>query len=244
MQLAADDRLPLAKRRITSEEARAAVYIDFEGRINEPPVLLGELHATGRTISAEKPVLVHYILDPQFQRLKSDCHVPTLHRYAARYQPLAQALHEIILLARKRDRLIVSWSQHELRKVLELGLDGMHAEEFAHRYRDGKDTAKRWQRKLHADVELVPTRSGRLHSLVNYMKLIDYQLPDESYGIDRTGENLKALSQALERRETWDDLTPRQQDRWIEVLGHNMHDCLALREIVTRAAADLDSLDA
>src|SRR4051794_13784989 len=90
---------------------------------------------------------------------------------------------------RHRHRLIVSWSQHERHKVLELGLDGMLAEESALRYRDGNATAKRWQRAFHTDSDLIPTRSGRLHSLANYMNVVDYELPEESYGADRTGAN-------------------------------------------------------
>ena len=104
----------LAKRRLTPDEAERAVYIDFEGRINETPVLLGIAYATGRPISDTKLVTVHYLLEQPFQRLRGACTVETLHRYEQRNATLSQALNEVIRLARSRDRLIVSWSQHEL----------------------------------------------------------------------------------------------------------------------------------
>ena len=63
--------------------------------------------------------------------------------------------------------------------------------------------------------------------------------PKTSYGVGRTGDNIKAIREALERRGEWNVLTERQQERWIEVLGHNLHDCLGLRAVVRHAAGAL-----
>jgi hypothetical protein len=240
VQLTVGDVLPLADRQISVDEARRAIYIDFEGRMDEAPVLLGAAYATGRPISANKIALLHYVLDPTFQCVPDLHDIAPVYRYETRSASLGQALNEVIRLASKRDRLIVSWSQHEVRMVLENGLKGMLAEEFAHRYRDGKETAKRWKRAFHGDVELPRGRSGRQHSLSNYLDLIGYELPEVAYGAGRTGENLKFVRSALELHGNWDHLTVRQQARWREVIGHNTHDCLGLRSVVTRASAELE----
>ena len=92
---------------------------------------------------------------------------------------------------------------------------------------------------MHPDVQFEPGRSDP-HSLANYMTLIGYELSDPKYGVDRTGAHLKFIREALARRGSWDNLTERQQAEWVEVLGHNAHDCLALRAVVMRAAKELD----
>ncbi len=105
-------------------------------------------------------------------------------------------------------------------------------------------TAKECKRQFHGDVEFEPTRSGRLHSLDNYMKLIGYELPNSNYGVSRTGENLRVVRDALDLHGTWDALTERQRARWVEVIHHNMHDCLALRDVGQIVATQFDSTGA
>ena len=231
-------RLFQVTTRLTPVEARRAVYIDFEGRTDKPPVLLGALYATGDNFDSRQPVLIHYVVDPSFAGLGGDWSVSSMRRYEIRHASLGQALNEVIRLARSRDRLIVSWSQFDMQKVMEHGLTGMLADEFALRYRDAKATAKRWFREHHGDVHLEPGRSGRLHSLENYAKLIGFEIP-EKYGVGRTGENLRVVGQALERHSVWNDLTDRQQGRWLEVVGHNAYDLLGLRDVTERSAAEL-----
>lgn len=240
MQLTVGDLLPLATKQISAVEAQAAVYIDFEGPASGPPVLLGVAYATGRRINFDKTVLVHYLLDPAFQPLKSTCDVTALYRYETRTESFRQTLNEVIRLACSRDRLIVSWSAHDLPELLAPGLDGSLAEEFARRYRDGQATAKQWQQAVRPEVRFEENAGSRLDSLASYMTLIDYELTDPTYGVDRTGTNLKFIREAIARRGSWDDLTERQQAEWVEVLGHNAHDCLATRAIVMRAAKELE----
>ncbi len=139
-----------------------------------------------------KSVLLHYLLDPTFRQLDDACEVDGFHRYEARRASLDAALNAVIRLARSRDRLIVSWSHHELWMIIANGLDGMLAKEFATDYRDGKATGKRWLRATRPDIELRPGRSGRVHSLENYMELVGYTCPAE-FGSGRTGENLKVV---------------------------------------------------
>jgi hypothetical protein len=239
LQLTIGESLPLAEKPMTAAQAQAAVYFDFEGPANEPPMLLGVAYATGRRINFDKTVLVHYLLDPAFQPLKSTCDVSPQYRYETRTETLRQTLNEVVRLARSRDRLIISWRADELPEIVLETLDDSLASEFAVRYRDGQATAQRWQQALHPDVQFEPAAGGP-HSLANYMTLIDYELTDPTYGVDRTGTNLKFIREALARRSSWDHLTERQQARWVEVLGHNAHDCLALRAIVMRAAKELD----
>ena len=243
MQLTVGDLLPLAQKQISAAEAASAIYLDFEGRITEPPVLLGVTYAMRGRLDPDKTVLMHYLLDPAFEPLKSTCNFTTMFRYETRTETFAQTLHEVIRLARSRDRLIVSWNQYEMQKVLEHGIDDTLGGEFALRYRDGEATAKQWQRAHHADVQFEPARSGQLHTLANYMTLIDHQIPDPKYGVDRTGMTLKFIREALGRRSSWDHMTERRQSGWVEVLGHNAHECLGLRAVVTRAATELESAD-
>lgn len=199
-------------RTLTPEQAAKAIYIDFEGRIDEPPALLGVLYAEGRKASPDRLVMRHEILDP--------------------------GLRELVGRAVKQDRVIVSWSQHELGELSEAGL---HDERLTNRFVDGKVTAKRWRRAIHPGVEFPFDTSGGANKLVRYLDLIDYELP-ATYGLGKVGTWLAQTREALSKRQSWADLTETQQARWSRLLEHNANDLVGLREVVTRAAGELGAM--
>jgi len=229
-----------AKQTISPYEAQRALYVDFEGRKDEPPALLGAMYATGARFSDTRVVMSHYVVDPQLSRLGSAWTIDGPYRYDVRHESLSGALNAVIRLARSKNRLIVSWSQHDLGVIVQYGnLRGMLADELAARYRDGKATAKRWYRRHRAPTILRPGASGRRHTLQNYLELINFADFHPAYGTGLTGENLRVVREAIARRGDVAALTERQRERWYDVLGHNYYDCCGLRDVVMRAAHEL-----
>ncbi|MBK8648936.1 MAG: hypothetical protein IPN16_20840 [Gemmatimonadetes bacterium] len=111
-------------------EARRALYVDYEGSKDRPPTLLGYL--VNRTLAAG-------IVEPLF----APCHK----KHRAEHAALAdhrQLVECLIDRAEREDRLVVSWSRHDLRLMegilqgdeLRLGILGR-------RYRDARLTARR-----------------------------------------------------------------------------------------------------
>ena len=101
---------PSRKNRLTSAEARRALYIDFEGRKDTAPVLLGCAHRAGK---GAKPFVWQAVTDPLFEPLtRADDHIESL--------MLPDAVERILQRAEAKDRLIVAWSEHELDVVGQL----------------------------------------------------------------------------------------------------------------------------
>ena len=204
------------KRRLTPEEASRALYIDFEGRKDQPPVLLG---ATRYALAAK----VHqYVTDPHFASIADDEDLEVM--------TLAAAVERIIQRAEKRDRLIVAWTEHELdvvrRYVPELSTA------FERRYRNALGVAKYWRNVCHA------TGKPSNGALVNYLDLVDYRVP-EAAGVGRAADTIRILGGAFDRGRAASQLTANQRRRWTDLRAHNAHDCAGMRKVCQIATSEI-----
>ena len=207
--------------------------MDFEGRKAEPEMLLG---ASWQRKKSGPPSLRHYVIDkrlsPIADQIVWDGDVAE-HEWAV--TTTRDAITDLLRLARKQDRLIVAWSQHDFKVVAEgPGLSPYQRHHLVPRYRDAKETARKWVNRGVAGMALPP---GKGHTLDRYQRLIGYEVPP-AFGVGKTGTNLGELIKALEKRGEWDCLTDKQQQRAREVVGHNYFDLDSMREIVLRAAEE------
>ncbi len=202
--------------RLTAAEALRALYIDFEGRIDEPPVLLG-VHRRGR---GAQPYVQQDVVDPTFEGL-----VP-------RYMPLRDAVANVVQRAVRRDRRIVAWSEHELTVVRTLASsDPDLVAEFETRFVNALAFAKYWRNKLHAGDR---PEEGRL---ADYLDLVGYRVPS-CYGPGNVGETIRVVRARLERGLP---LTDGQHTRWHNLVEHNRHDCAGMRAVCLRATRELEA---
>ena len=104
-------------KQLSAAEALRALYIDFEGRKDEAPVLLG-VHRRGR---GSRPYVQQDVVDETFAGL-----VP-------RYLPLRDCVENVVRRAEHGDRRIVSWSQHDLDVVRTLRRTRTRSSSFASR---------------------------------------------------------------------------------------------------------------
>jgi hypothetical protein len=201
------------------EEARRALYIDFEGGKDQPPVLLGCARRNGR-----KRVLPVWqaITDTRLRSLAEDDELECL--------ALADAVERILQRAEKRDRLIVAWTTHELDVVRVYCPE--HLDRFESRYVNALGVAKRWRNSCHGG------QKPAIGTLAAYLDLIGHRVPDGA-GPGRTGETIRILLQALasERRRT--RLTDNQRRRWGDLREHNRNDCVGMRKVCLRAADEM-----
>ena len=225
---------------ITPEQARRAFYVDFEGRQKEPEMLLG---VSWQRYKTGPPSLRHYIVDkrlaPIADQIVMDGDGIAEHEWVI--TTTRNAITELLRLAKKQDRLVIAWSRHDFGVVAKgRGLSSYQRRHLVPRYRDAKATAKKWVNRGIASQPLPP---GENHSLDRYQQLIGYNVPDV-FGTGRTGENLGKLIDALDKRSAWDDLTGRQQEYAIEVVGHNYHDLYGMRAVTIRAAEETAAWEA
>lgn len=203
-----------AHSRITPEEAERAIYIDFEKTVKGPLALIGIQVDTN-------PAQV--VLDP---RLAAAAKASSLRLIEPR-----RALEDLIRWAESDGRRLVGYTQFERQEI--------HAalgEDMSRLYADARMIGLRWKRACRRGEKLED------RSLKSFLKLIGY--PRRAYlGAYNSAKWIRVVTEALEKRERFEDLTAVQKSFWTKLLEHNKVDCDGMRELVCIAAADLASRD-
>lgn len=203
-----------AFKRLTEAEALRALYIDFEGEEDKPPILLG-VHRRGQ---GAKPFVHQNVLDDAFVAFGEPC------------MTLREAVTIVVRRAERRGCRIVAWSEYELRVVQKMvGGDPELVSQFEARFANARAVAERWRNKLYGRDK---PEHGRL---ADYLALIAYPLPRHAAGGD-VGRTIRALRPRLER-----GLAPTaaQRKRWQRLLEHNRFDCAGMRRVCLRATREL-----
>lgn len=204
-------------KKLTPEQARHALYIDFEGGKDKPPVLLGTTHWA-------KALKVHqYVTDPRFDSLGKTSGIEVL--------TLPDAIERIIQRAEKKDRLLVAWTTHELDQVRQYAPE--HLDRFWRRFRNARAIAEYWRNSCH-DGDKPATGQ-----LVKYLPYVGYEVP-EAAGPGKAGATIKVVGASLARDPSGGKLTEKQHARWLDLLDHNRHDCAGMRAICIQAAVDVE----
>lgn len=202
---------------ITPQEARRAIYLDYEGNKSRDPVLMGWM-TEGAIFGA--------IVDPAF----AEC----AHRYRARHVGVADHLElatELLGQAASEHRKIISWSEHDFRVLCGL-LDPHGVQRLGRVYRNAIPTARRWY--CHAQGEGVGEAS-----LAHYMDMLGYRVP-EQYGQGVVGKALRNIRSQLSSGKRYGQLTSGARTGWQAVVKHNMHDLQAMALVVTEASRALE----
>lgn len=223
------------KANLTPDDARQAVYIDFEGRIGKPPVLLGVLYNESKRKNRERLVLCHYVVDPIYTQMQCTTTFDGVARHEYRVMHIKAAMNDIIRRAVKQERKIVSWSQHDRAQVVASRIARTDQAAFDAHFVDGKATAKRWMNAHHPEARPGWESHGGRYKLVHFLSLVGLDLPAD-YGRGQVGGWLKTSAEATTTRGSWDALLDSQRERWQRILAHNAFDCLAMCHVVTTAA--------
>jgi hypothetical protein len=172
-------------KNLTETEARQAIYIDFEGGKDQPPVVLG----------VYRDSIQQYVLDRAF--------VPA----GPRYREPREAIRATVDKAQRLKRRIVSWSEYDLDVVRELTNDPRLVRELEACYGNGRALAARWASRI---TGIDKPATGDLE---HYLALIDFDVP-ESAGPGRVGKTVRSVRPSLEagreltehQAERWADL--------------------------------------
>jgi hypothetical protein len=180
--------------------ARGALYIDFEGRKSEPPLLLGLLMPTGDEGDTR---FMQFVFDPMFRQAAE--------AKGASIATVEDTLALLTTIAR-RGQAVVAWSRHERDTIVKAG--GEAAMSVQSRYRDARELARHWRREVRPDLqpETIPF-SGR-HRLAFYLDAIGYEV-STSHGPGNTGSRIQTVRAALESTGgQYDRLTRVQKAKW------------------------------
>ena len=148
-------------------------------------MLLGALWASRQD---RAPSFRQYLLDPSF------C-VPL--QPGSSRTTLAGELRSLLARAERQDRVLVGWSEHEIKKVEQVCPE--LAEGFAARYRNARKVASAWWTNSHPGERMEKDDRGRRHTLAGYAPLVGYEQRNGTAGGD-VGATIKAVREALERK--------------------------------------------
>ena len=207
-----NNRTAKPEESVTRNEAERAIYIDFEGFEDASPSLLGILVGE----SLEQVVFDHRL---SLAAKAKGLPIERLQECISRLQARSTA----------ESRLIVAYSQHErnvIRNFADIDLTGQ--------YRDARKILKRWKNRCHRVAPISGWGLKDFFAFTNY--------PRGTYlGERKTTSRLRAVSDMLEKRGSYDLLTPVVKSKWTKLLEHNKIDCIGMRDLILHAAGELDS---
>ncbi len=208
--------------RVSRREANRALYVDFEGRKEEAPALVGVLF--GRTFEV---IVTDELLAP----------LVTISRDQARMDPgltvwrtsLERALDHIQQRAESGGvRRVVAFSEHELLAIHE-HVGAKPAEVLASRFLNARAYFASWWNTAHPGAAIAHKSLGACATTVGY------EWPDE--GLASPADALRRLRDQLETASS--RKTPpseRTRKLWAQLIEYNRQDCLAMQFLVRHVA--------
>ena len=183
--------MPKQFKQMTEIEARQAIYIDFEGGKDEPPVFIGIM----------RKHVQQYVLDRAFKPAGPE------------YVELRRAIATIVSRAEKQDRRIASWSEHDLDIVRGMKAEPKLVRAFEARYANGRALAARWATRMD---RIVKPEDGDLE---DYLGLVGFDVPPHA-APGNVGETIRRLRPTLEagrpltpgQSQAWEEL--REHNRY------------------------------
>lgn len=196
-----------------------AIYIDYEGNKPRPgsldipaPILLGYL------IDNE---LKAGILDPLFSQHCSN-------RYRAKdAEPASHATLAGVLIHRalNEERVIVSWSEHDLKHMIRIRPE--LEKEIREVHRNAITPVRLLLRRR---GELVKRGEAKLYTMADRFGVANY----EKYGEGLTGAAIRRIRAKLTKGADWTSLADPLKDDWRAIVKHNAQDLRVMRELLRK----------
>ncbi|MCL1599272.1 MAG: hypothetical protein M3094_08820 [Actinomycetia bacterium] len=196
------------QRRIKPDQARRALYFDFEGRKAGDPVLLGVLFDANLD-GPDSWVLKQFVFDEACSRVDeavgSGCDAATME----------EALDWLLTLSDTERRHLVSWSLYDQ------GVAKRLSRNRSFRYRNALATVRGWRYRERIAGRIDDDGTAD-NSLRHYESLIGYDRPPELHDV---GDSIGYIHDR-------ESVTAGAMERWKTILTHNEHDLLAMRDVM------------
>lgn len=220
---------------LSLDQARTAIYFDFEGCVGQAPSILGWSYLRDDGTEHFRQRVVERDLWPTSRSI-----VPlTMGKQICKKRPLDKAVRRLCEIAEEGDRLLVSWSKHDLNVIKQYVSNASIVERVEGRYRNALPTARQWLKATKPEVVLARGFGGK-HTLATYAKILEISIPSE-YGVGVTASGIQIMRAALVKYEEFEKTPQKAKEAWSAVLGHNRLDCKVTREIITKAANELNA---
>ena len=211
---------------ITPAESESAIYIDYEASAGRSPTLLG--------VSVAGEIRV-WVVEPGFHpccgRAGTCRTAPADH---------TRCTVELVDRAEAENRLIVSWSAHDLR-LMEPALAGdptrtaiLHS-----RFRDARFSGRRWMARQSERRQALVREQG--HKLDVYRELFGIHQP-ERFGSGVAGDAMRMLRRQLAEGRRFGELTAKARESWHVLVRHNEFDLTTLELVCRRVSGEFERI--
>lgn len=199
-----------------------AIYIDFEGRANDPASFLGVACEGVWSVDVLEPRLW-----PAVERGHS--------RGEVRASDALDTYRRIQTKAEAEKRVVAAWSSRELDEILRTpGLDARDATWWIKNLVNALPIAKRFGRELNLDVKPRPSSFGsgkNKASLAGFMDALGYEVP-RIHGPGNSARRILTVRKQLEKGRSFAELTTGAKKNWTNGLSHNYHDCVGMSYVM------------
>lgn len=211
------------RRLMTLDDARRAIYLDFEATATEPdrPALIGVL-------GPNRP-FTQYVIDPDLrdaQRAHRDCQAADL----------GGLLAEIASSLETTDGIWCAWSTFDLSVIRRVSPSPSIRAVFDSRFRNGLDVVPAWAKTYGVSPEKADFKArNQLHMFfeaAGYRPDWRYTSASPAKWIRHVRTRMKAAGGRYRR------VNASTHRDWHALLEYNRHDCVGLRHLVVRAAAE------
>jgi hypothetical protein len=200
---------------LSAQDVERAIYIDYEGNVDQLPTLLG-WRVDGVNHGA--------ILDPEFatcsDRFRVKCVFLEDHK---------ELVRRLILQAESEDRRLVSWSGHDWRHMMAALSTPDWQTRLCVVYRNAIKTARPWHRKTYGHT---PPEA----SLHHFLTCIGTPQPAR-YGQAIVGAALRLIRGQLQQGREYAQLTPKARASWVNVVKHNRLDLEGMQFVLKAVTA-------
>ena len=212
-------------RTISKEQARRAIYIDFESNPDWAPSILGVLY---RKDADRSGVFNQYVLEKNLYPAGN----------SGTNKAMDEVVEEVLDMAERENRLILAWSRKEINDIEEYCRLDLHT-----RARDlvtnAIPIAKRWHNVFHRHTTIPEQAYGGKHTQAHYMRLVRFSVPDV-YGRGTASAPIRCMREELRSRDDNYDLVPSEViTSWRRMLKHNEYDCKGMQAIMSRVSRDM-----
>ena len=205
------------KRRLTRQELDRAILVDYEGNkpapragAHPPPTLLGYL--VDDSVAAG-------IIEPLFA---SNCAA----KYRAKHavpEDHHSLVTRLLQQAEREDRVIVSWSEHDLAHMVRAVPELQPRLQTV--YRNAIKTVRPYLKEQGIQLK---RGDARLYRVCEILKIS----VAEKYGEGLVGEGLSLVRRQLEQGKSYGELTPAAHRAWQGIVKHNRQDLLTMKAVL------------
>ena len=211
---------------ISLDEAKRALYLDFEGP------------GSSKSAPDPLPLIAGVRCEGQYQATALDPALSTLaDRPNVDYMPLDGFLDELLSWAQFEKRRIVFWTSHEknlfIARGYPPGVIGFDAKiptrnhsVLRHHFDEFKENTKRYRSSTTAKTTKTALRS-KAYGLLTLIAA-DLGLPrPNGYGPGYVGKWIRSMVEQAKKKDSYDVWSPGVKKATTRLLKHNQHDCEA-----------------